>query len=71
MGIPRKAVKRAAEKALTKGIDRNTSRGLLRCFIEATHRKHGAPIVKVYGNHVFIFGSGKLVTVYEVPAWGR
>lgn len=73
MGIPRKAVKRAAAKAMTKGVDRLSSRGALRSFVEATHRKHlgSADAIKVYGNHVFIFADSQLVTVYQVPAWGR
>lgn len=71
MGIPRKAVRRASDKAISKGVDRNTSRGPLRLFIESVHRKHGAPIVKVYGGMCFIYADGKLVTVYPVPAWGR
>ena len=73
MGIPRKAVKRTADKAMKHGIDRNTSRGPLRMFIEATHRKHRGveAIVKVYGDQAFIFAGGSLVTVFPVPAWGR
>ena len=73
MGIPRKAVARAAAKAMANGIDRNTSRGRLRLLIESAHRKHNgqADAIKVHGGYLFIFADGRLVTVYPVARWGR
>lgn len=68
MGIPRKAVKRAAKKALVHGVDQDACRGWLRAYILRTIRKSpGARKVKVLGNHVFIFGEGdNLVTLWPV-----
>lgn len=69
VGIPKKAVRRAAAKAITKGIKRTETDGGLRRYLDWLYwRGNGeANNIVVYGDKVYLFGNDTLITVLNVP----
>lgn len=73
LGIPKKAAARMAEKALIEGTPHYEFSGSLRRYLDwiVLHDlpRHGAKVVRVYGQHVFLFGlDDTLVTAWLLPA---
>ena len=69
VGIPKKAVRRAAAKAITKGIKRTETDGGLRRYLDWLYwRGNGeANNIVVYGDKVYLFRNDTLITVLNVP----
>ena len=69
VGIPKKAVRRAAAKALTKGIKRTETEGGLRRYLDWLYWRGngGANTIVVYGDKVYLFNDYTLITVLNVP----
>jgi hypothetical protein len=57
VGIPKKAVRRAAAKALTQGIKRTDTEGGLRRYLDWLYWRGngGADNIVVYGDKVYLF----------------
>lgn len=70
VGIPKKAVRRAAAKAITKGIKRTEAEGGLRRYLDWLYWRGngGADNIVVYGDKVYLFGGDTLITVLTVPS---
>lgn len=70
LGLNKKAIKRMAEIAFEKGLrhsDTNPHSQLNR-FFSALYLKHEfADNIRIYGEHVYIFGGEKLVTIFKLP----
>lgn len=69
VGIPKKAVRRAAAKAITQGVKRTETYGGLRRYLDWLYwRGNGeANNIVVYGDKVYLFGNDTLITVLNVP----
>jgi len=69
VGIPKKAVRRAAAKVFTQGIRRQETDGGLRRYLDYLIHKanNGADNLIVYGDKIYIFNDDTLVTVLTVP----
>lgn len=69
LGLPRKAVRRAAERALVAGKRADDLYGLLATYIaDVKGRSATAEDVVLFGGNVFVFGeSGVLITVFPLP----
>ena len=69
MGIPKKAVERAAEKALEHGLTHAETCGGLKKYLDWLFFKAGGQPrnFRVYGDKVFIFQEKRLITVLNVP----
>ena len=70
VGRPKKAVRRAAAKAMTSGIRRTDTEGGLRRYLDWLYwRGNGEAVnIVVYGDKVYLFGGDTLITVLNVPA---
>lgn len=69
VGIPKKAVRRAAAKAITEGIRRTETDGGLRRYLDWLYWRGngGASNIMVYGDKVYLFNDDTLITVLNVP----
>lgn len=65
IGIPRKAVERAARKALTHGATVDDYSGTLGLFLR--YKQRDGTRVRVHGGFVFVFADETLVTVIPLP----
>lgn len=70
VGIPKKAVPRAVEKAMTEGLRYEDTEGGLRRYLEYLYAKGGgaANNMRVYGGHIYMFHDDILITTLTVPA---
>lgn len=68
MGVPRSAVKRMAERAMTDGISRHDCSGSLRRYLDSLyHYNETANNIRVWSEKVFIFSDNYLITVLDLP----
>ena len=69
VGIPKKAVRRAAARAYTNGIRRTETEGGLRRYLDWLYWRGngGANNITVYGDKVYLFNEDTLITVLNVP----
>jgi len=69
VGIPKKAVRRAAEKALREGIKRVETEGGLRRYLDWLYFRGNGDMdnIVIYGDKVYLFSQNRLVTVLTVP----
>lgn len=68
LGLNKKAVKRATERAFLKGKSFVIFNGSLRRYLDKlylTHKK--ADNIKVFGNFIYLFRGTLLITVFELP----
>lgn len=73
VGLPKKAVRRAAARAISDGLSRAEAEGALRRYMDwLYHRGRGEmDNIRIYGNNVFMFAGLTLVTVLTVPCMHR
>lgn len=68
LGLPKKSVERNAQRAFENGVDRLSTTGKLRRYLDAVWwgdtPKDG---IRVYHRNVYIFNDGILVTVMDLP----
>jgi hypothetical protein len=69
VGIPKKAVRRAAARAITQGVKRVETDGGLRKYLDYLYYSNGGTIsnIIVYGDKVYLFNVDTLVTVLTIP----
>ena len=69
VGIPKKAVRRAAARAMTQGVKRVETDGGLRRYLDWLywHGNGSVNNIVVYGDKVYLFNDDTLVTVLNVP----
>lgn len=67
LGIPTRAVLRLANRAFEHGIAAEETRGNLRHWCCGRVDPSKAQLLRLYGEHCFIFAESRLVTVYAVP----
>ena len=69
VGIPKKACRRAAAKAITQGIRRTDTEGGLRQYLDWLYFSKGgmASNIVVYGDKVYLFNDDTLITVMNIP----
>lgn len=69
VGLPKKAVKRATDRALTDGISHKDVTGGLRRYMECLYNKGNgeANNIRLYGDFIYLFHNHILITVYNVP----
>jgi len=74
VGLPKKAVKRCAMRAMTNGLSYNEANGeLLKYLNRLSKDSHGGwcDNIKVYGDKVYLFYGLILVTVLTIPTKHR
>lgn len=68
LGVPKRAVERLVEKALTEGKRHSDFAGSFRRYLDGQFLKHRtANNMRVYSGHLFIFDSDTLVTAWLLP----
>jgi len=69
VGLPKKAVRRAAARAITCGVSHLETSGGLRRYLDYIYmRGYGeANNMYVYGAFIYLFCNDTLMTVYDVP----
>lgn len=68
LGLNLRALRRLASSALEHGLGQSDTRGALRRYLDGKAMLHPGCFPKVYGCHVFIFGTeNALITVWELP----
>ena len=69
MGIPKKAVDRAAAIAYEKGLKHSETCGGLKRYLDYLYFKGGgeANNMRVYGDHIYVFHDEILITVFKLP----
>jgi hypothetical protein len=70
LGLPKRAILRAVEKAWREGLDHLKAGGPLRAYLDGLVADDPAyKVLKVHGGAVFIFGAdGTVVTCWPLPA---
>jgi len=70
VGIPKKAVRRAADKAIAQGVKRTDTGGGLRRYLDWLYwRGNGAANnITVYGDKIYLFSDDTLITVLNMPS---
>jgi hypothetical protein len=72
VGIPRKAVKKNAEIALEKGVTHKECSGRLKKYVDYLYLSHRrGNNIRLWGDHVYIFTTEKLITVFPIPKMYR
>ena len=69
-GIPKKSVKKNANKAFEYGICHKECTGRLKKYIDwlfLSHKSNYPTNIRLYGNHVYIFGEIALITTIPLP----
>ncbi len=67
-GIPKKSVKRMADKAFKYGLTHKETTGNLNKYITSLWSKNkNADNIRVYGDKVYIFCGTSLITVLNLP----
>lgn len=68
IGIPKKAVQRLADIALSEGVRHSETTGALHRYISALyHKEKTANQIRLYGDKTYIFQGNKLITVIPTP----
>lgn len=69
VGIPKKAVRRAAANAMTDGIKRTETNGALRRYLDYLYFKGDcmANNIVVYNDKIYLFNEDTLITILNVP----
>lgn len=70
LGVPKKAVRRVADKALTDGLCRAETEGGLKRYLDRLYiRGNGAASnIIIYGDKVYLFDGDILITILNLPA---
>ena len=72
VGLPKRSVQKNADKALSEGIAHAETSGRLRKYFDYLFLSHGTGAnIRIYGNHVYIFTTERLVTVLTLPGYHR
>ena len=68
VGVSKRGVERAAEKAMTQGITHEQSTGKVHQYITRLYFQHNtANNIRIWCNYVYIFCDDRLVTVFNLP----
>lgn len=71
LGLPRRAIARAAAKARTAGIPRESWAGAIRAYLDRKFLNHPVPRdLRIHGGNVYIFdlSDGTFVTCFPLPS---
>lgn len=73
VGLPKRAVERNAQRALTEGIGYREATGALRRYLGWLYERYdgNGNNIRIYGDKVWIFHDGILITVLNVPGEHR
>jgi nuclear transport factor 2 (NTF2) superfamily protein len=73
VGLPKRAVERNAQRALTEGIGYREASGALRRYIGWLYESYdgNGNNIRIYGDKVWIFHDAILITVLNVPGEHR
>ena len=73
VGLPKRAVERNAQRALTEGIGYREASGALRRYISWLYELYdgNGNNIRIYGDKVWIFHDAILITVLNVPSEHR
>lgn len=67
-GLPRKSVDRITERAFNQGITHQETSGSLRKWVDELYLSHEtANNIRLYGDKVYLFAEGTLITVIQIP----
>lgn len=68
LGLPKRAVQRHAQRAYDEGLHHGGVSGAAGRYLDALYFKNRcANDLRVYGEFVFVFANGVLITVHEIP----
>lgn len=72
LGLPRRAVERAASNAMARGRKRTEFSGPLRRYLDKVYHKgvadNAATDIRVYGQFIYLFAGPYLLTCWRIPA---
>lgn len=73
VGLPKRAVERNAQRALVEGIGYREASGALRRYISWLYELYdgNGNNIRIYGDKVWVFHDGILITVLNVPSEHR
>lgn len=73
MGLPKRSVERNARRALTEGIGHREANGALKRYIAWLYELYdgNGNNIRIYGDKVWVFHDGILITVLNVPGQYR
>lgn len=73
VGLPKRAVERNAQRALTEGIGYKEASGALKRYISWLYELYdgNGNNIRIYGDKVWVFHDGILITVLNVPGEHR
>ena len=67
-GLPRKSIRRTAEKALSEGRARGEFKGRFKRYLDAIFLKdRTANNMRIYGQNLYIFKGETLITAWTIP----
>lgn len=68
MGIPRRALRKNAEKALIYGLEREETVGRLRGYLDSVYFKmETADNMRAFNRYIYLFAGNTLITVLHMP----
>lgn len=68
MGVPKRAVAKLAETALSEGKRHSDFAGSIRRYLDGVFLQHrSATNMRVYAQHLFIFDGETLITAWMLP----
>jgi hypothetical protein len=69
VGLPKRAILRFVQRALAQGLERQSTKGRLRRYLDKFYYAHAESAeMRVYGQFVFVFAGSKLITTWGLPA---
>lgn len=68
VGVPKKAVNRSVEHALTKGLAHKETTGRLHRYLTKLYHLHQNEHVRVFNNHIYVFKQERLITTLPLPS---
>lgn len=69
LGVPKRAVARMAEKALTDGTSHSDYSGSFKRYLDGVFLEYKkANNMKVYSQHLFVFHDKTLITAWLLPS---
>lgn len=73
VGLPKRAVERNAQRALVEGIGYREASGALKRYISWLYERYygNGNNIRIYGDKVWVFHDGILITVLNVPGEHR
>jgi hypothetical protein len=71
LGLNKKAFERLFEKIQKQPTMQKKAKGRLKKYLDSIFFKYGANKIRLYGDYMYIFKGGDLVTLYPIPHYHK